>query len=154
MQTLQTWCNKPPVWPDLARPPCQEHRPNCAQTLQTSRPCPKPTLSKVWAPCIYACTYHLTPKTRTRIHSWSKFRVSWPKPVVAEVVPTPPDHAGWLSIRLEERAAPLAGPHYRPIDLPFGSLGVTCTTSPKTGSSRSCPAGPKLCALAFLTTMW
>jgi hypothetical protein len=41
VQTLQTWCNKTPVQPVLARPPCEHHRPDCTQTLQTSRPCPK-----------------------------------------------------------------------------------------------------------------
>ncbi len=45
-QTLQTWCNKTPVRPVLARPPCIHHRPDCAQTLQNSRPCPKPPGSK------------------------------------------------------------------------------------------------------------
>ena len=41
VQTLQTWCTKTPVRPVLARPPYKNHRPDCTQTLQTSRPCPK-----------------------------------------------------------------------------------------------------------------
>ncbi len=39
VQTLQTWCTKTPVRPVLARPPYEHHRPDCTQTLQTSRPC-------------------------------------------------------------------------------------------------------------------
>jgi hypothetical protein len=35
----------------------------------------------------------------------------------------------------------------------LGVLGVTCTTCPKTGGHRSCPAGPKPCTLAFCM-MW
>jgi hypothetical protein len=46
VQTLQTWCNKTPVLPVLARPPYKLHRPDCIQTLQTSRPCPKSPDSK------------------------------------------------------------------------------------------------------------
>ncbi len=44
--TLQTWCNKTPVRPVLARPPCKHHRPDCAQTLHTLRSCPKSRGSK------------------------------------------------------------------------------------------------------------
>jgi len=46
VQTLQTWCTKTPVRPVLARPPYKNHRPDCIQTLQTSRPCPKSLDSK------------------------------------------------------------------------------------------------------------
>jgi hypothetical protein len=46
VQTLQTWCTKTPVRPVLARPPYKQHRPDCTQTLQTSRPCPKSPDSK------------------------------------------------------------------------------------------------------------
>ena len=46
VQTLQTWCTKTPVRPVLARPPYKHHRPDCTQTLQTSRPCPKSPDSK------------------------------------------------------------------------------------------------------------
>ncbi len=46
VQTLQTWCNKTPVRPVLARPPYKHHRPDCTQALQTSRPCPKSPDSK------------------------------------------------------------------------------------------------------------
>ncbi len=41
VQTLQTWSNKTPLRPVLARPPCKHHRPDCTQTLQTLKPCPK-----------------------------------------------------------------------------------------------------------------
>ena len=41
VQTLQTWCTKTSVRPVLARPPYKHHRPDCTQTLQTLRPCPK-----------------------------------------------------------------------------------------------------------------
>ncbi len=46
VQTLQTWCTKTPVRPVLARPPYKNLRPDCTQTLQTSRPCPKSPDSK------------------------------------------------------------------------------------------------------------
>ena len=46
VQTLQTWCTKTPVQPVLARPPYKHHRPDCTQTLQTLRPCPKSPDSK------------------------------------------------------------------------------------------------------------
>ncbi len=46
VQILKTWCNKAPVLPVLARQPYKHHRPDCTQTLQTSRPCPKSLDSK------------------------------------------------------------------------------------------------------------
>ncbi len=58
-------------------------------------------------------------KNATRICSWSRFRVNPTKLADAEVVPPAPDHAGRLSIRLGERAVPLAGPQDRPIDPSF-----------------------------------
>ncbi len=40
-ESMQTWCNETPVQPVLARRLYKHHRPDCTQTLQTSRPCPK-----------------------------------------------------------------------------------------------------------------
>ncbi len=56
---------------------------------------------------------------RARIRSWRKVHVNQQNPDVIELVPPPPDHAGWLSIRLGEQAGLLAGPQDRPIDPSF-----------------------------------
>ena len=93
-----------------------------------TRPPDAPKLGKLWDRTgnerylkFECCAYFLAPtsspqKTSAERRSWSKSHVNWQKPDVTEVVPPPPDHAGWLSIRLGERAAPLAGPQDRPID--------------------------------------
>ncbi len=100
--------------------------PDCAQTLQTSRPCLKARGSQVWAPYVYSSTYHLAAKTQPIILQLEQVRVSRPKPAVAKVIQPPPDHAGWRFIRLGERAAPWAGPHRTAWSTScFGGFGVT-----------------------------
>ncbi len=108
-----------PFDPFFARLPNQRHAFKCAQTLQTLRPCPKPRAYKVWAPWLYSSPYWLAAKTRSRISSWSKLSVNRPIPSVTEEITPPPHHAGWLYIRLGERAATLAGPQDLQIDPSF-----------------------------------
>ncbi len=183
VQTLQTRCNKTPIRPVLACQPYKHHRPDCTQTLQTLRPCPKspdskrtysqppmilrhgtakrkvakntaessalarlpnqdyaskraqtlqtlrpypePTVSKVWVTCVFlaptSSPQNCAQNESCKKHSWnSKSHVNWQKQYVTEVVPPHPNHACWLSIRLGERAAPLAVPQDRQIELMLG----------------------------------
>jgi hypothetical protein len=75
--------------------------------------------------------------------------VSLPNPGVAKVVPPPPDHAGWLSICLGERAAPLAGPQDRLIDLLFWRVGGIASATGRTPQRTACtgPVGPDVSGL-------
>jgi hypothetical protein len=69
------------------------------------------------------------------------------------VVPPPPDHAGWLSIRLGERAAPLAGPQDRLIDLLFWGFGGIASATGRILQRTACtgPVGPDVSLSGLLS---
>ena len=125
----------------------------CAQTLQTARPCLTPTESKVWARCVFASAYHLAATKRATIRRWSTFRVSRPNRRSQNFSHRPQtmltdfQYVWGSGLHLWQAPRTAQSTHH------FGVWGVTCTTCPKTGGRKTCPSGPKPCAPAF-NTLW
>ncbi len=144
MHTLQIWCRLCRL--GATRPlfvPFWQHRPDCAQTLQSSGPFPKLTGSKVWVPFIYSSTYHLAAKKALQNSQLEQGSCQPTKISGRRSGPAAPRPC-WLTFHVSGGACCTFGsPQDRLIDLPFWGFGGHVHHLPQNRLSQRLSSGPK-----------